>query len=114
VVKIRLMGERDAAAVRQVDALAFWAWAKEVKGERASMFRRTLTNILICREKDPEGCFVAEREGQVIGFIFSRTWGGVGWFGTFAILPEYQGQGIGKRLMAASHGQAIRRETESG
>jgi len=26
-----------------------------------------------------------------IGFIFSRTWGGVGWFGTFAVLPEYQG-----------------------
>jgi hypothetical protein len=38
----------------------------------------------------------------VVGFIFSRTWGGVGWFGTFAVLPQYQGRGIGKRLIAAS------------
>jgi GNAT superfamily N-acetyltransferase len=40
----------------------------------------------------------------VVGFLFSRTWGGVGWFGTLAVLPEYQGRGIGQRLVAASLG----------
>lgn len=66
------------------------------------MFRRTRNSILICREKDPKGCFVAEEGGRVVGSICSRTWGGVGWFGTFVVLPDYQGRGIGKRLIAAS------------
>jgi ribosomal protein S18 acetylase RimI-like enzyme len=60
------------------------------------------TNVLTLRENDPEGCFVAEEEGRVVGLVFSRTWGGVGWFGTFAVLLKYQGRGIGKRLIAAS------------
>ncbi len=102
MITIRLMREEDADAVREVDAIAFWAWEREVKGEEAQLYLRTRTNILVCREKDPEGCFVVEEGDRVIGFIFSRTWGGVGWFGTFAVMPEYQGYGIGKRLIAAS------------
>jgi hypothetical protein len=62
---------------------------------------RTRANVLTCLEKDPGGCFVAE-DGQVVGIIFSRTWGRVSWFGTFAVLPEYQGRGIGQWLIAAS------------
>lgn len=99
---IRLMREEDTDAVRQVDALAFGAWWRQLRGEPAELPRRTRTNVLALREKDPEGCFVAEEEGRVVGLIFSRTWGGVGWFGTFAVLPEYQGRGIGKRLIGAS------------
>lgn len=38
---------------------------------------------------------------EAVGFIFSRIWGKVGWFGTFSVLPEFQGQGIGQRLVAA-------------
>jgi ribosomal protein S18 acetylase RimI-like enzyme len=102
VVTIRLMHDEDADAVREVDAVAFWAWERQVRGEAAQLHRRTRTNVLACREKDPEGCFVAEADGHVVGFIFSRTWGGVGWFGTFAVLPKYQRRGIGQRLIAAS------------
>jgi GNAT superfamily N-acetyltransferase len=58
--------------------------------------------VLALREKDPDGCFVAEQGGRVVGLIFSRTWGSVGWFGTFAVLPELQGRGIGKELIEAS------------
>jgi len=47
---------------------------------------------------------VAEEDGRVVGFIFSRTWGSVGWFGTFAVLPAYQRRGTGKRLITASLG----------
>ena len=99
---IRRMFEEDADAVRQVDAVAFGAWWKQLKGESAQLSPRTRANVLALIRKDPEGCFVAEDGGRVVGDIFSRTWGRVGWFGTFAVLPEYQGRGIGKQLIAAS------------
>jgi len=99
---VRAMGEDDLDAVRRVEASTFGAWWKGLHGDAEALPVRTRTNVLACREKDPEGCFAAEEEGRVVGFIFSRTWGGVGWFGTFSVLPERQGQGIGKRLIAAS------------
>lgn len=102
MITIRRMREDDADAVREVDAVAFWTWKRQVRGEAAQLHRRTRTNVLACREKDPEGCFVADDGHRVVGFIFSRTWGGVGWFGTFAVLPERQGRGIGQQLIAAS------------
>jgi len=102
VVTIRLMREEDVHTIREVDAVAFWTWEKQLKGETAQLYRRTPTNVLVSREKDPEGCFVAEEGDHVVGFIFSRTWGSVGWFGTFAVLPEYQGRGIGQQLVTAS------------
>jgi len=98
------MREEDLEAVRQVEAAAFSAWWKGLRPGDEDLPLRTRTNLLSCRAKDPEGCFVAEAGGRVVGFIFSRTWGGVGWFGTFAVLPGQQGQGIGKRLIAASLG----------
>jgi ribosomal protein S18 acetylase RimI-like enzyme len=108
---IREMRAEDADAVRQVDAVAFGAWWKQLTGEIAALPQRTRTNVLACWEKDPEGCFVAEGGDRLVGFIFSRAWGGVGWFGTFAVLPECQGRGIGKQLIAASLGY-LRRDHE--
>ncbi len=99
---VREMREEDADAVRAVEASAFGAWWKQLKGESVEFHQRTQTIVRVNREKDPRGCFVAEEERRVVGFIFSRTWGSVGWFGTFSVLPEYQGRGIGKQLIAAS------------
>lgn len=98
----RNMRPDDADAVREVDAMAFYDWDRGVRGDRAVMYKRTPVNLLTCLEKDPQGCFVAEEGGRVVGFILSRTWGGVGWAGTFGVLPEYQGRGIGKRLLSLS------------
>ena len=96
------MAENDAEIVSSIDALAFGAWYKQLKGEKAKLPQRKHLHILALLGKEPEGCFIAEEEDRVVGFIFSRTWGTTGWFGTFAVLPEYQGNGIGKQLIAAS------------
>jgi ribosomal protein S18 acetylase RimI-like enzyme len=108
---IRRMEADDADAVRQVEAAAFGAWLRQARGREEALPPRTRTNVLVTREKDPDGCFVAEDEGRVVGFVFSRTWGSVGWFGTFGVLPERQGCGIGRRLIAASL-DYLRREPE--
>jgi ribosomal protein S18 acetylase RimI-like enzyme len=96
------MREDDADAVRILDADAFLDWERQVKGNKAQRYLRTRSNILVCREHDPEGCFVAEEDGRIVGFMFSRTWGGVAWFGTFAVHSQHQGRGVGKGLIAAS------------
>jgi ribosomal protein S18 acetylase RimI-like enzyme len=98
---IRPMQEADLDRVIEIDAVAFGAWEQQTHGGRQDMPPRTRTNVRSCLAKDPTGCFVAEVDGRPVGFIFVRTWGSVGWFGIFSVLPEWQGQGIGKRLIAA-------------
>jgi ribosomal protein S18 acetylase RimI-like enzyme len=102
MVAIRLMHKVDVDAVRQLEAAAFGAWWRQWGGGSGQRPRRTRTNVLASREKDPEGCFVAEADGNVVGSIFSRTWGAVGWFGNLVVLPAFQGRGLGKQLISAS------------
>jgi len=102
MVDIRMMQQSDLDDVRDVDSEAFFAWAKGTYGDPVTRFRRTRDNVRACLWRDPQGCFVATDDGRVVGFILSRTWGGVGWFGTFGVLPDQQRRGIGKRLIAAS------------
>ncbi|MEJ2736452.1 MAG: GNAT family N-acetyltransferase [Anaerolineae bacterium] len=101
---VRTMQEHDLERVIEIEAAAFGAWYKQTYGREGGIPPRTQTNVRSCLAKDPAGCFVAEEEDQVVGFVLSRTWGSVGWFGTFSVLPEWQGQGIGKQLVAASLG----------
>jgi len=100
-LEIRPMTEADSEAVRRLDQLAFDGWMQR-RGCAEPMPRRTQANVLSNRARDPEGCFVAEVEGRPIGYVFSRTWGRVGWFGTLGIHPQFQGQGIGRALVHAS------------
>jgi ribosomal protein S18 acetylase RimI-like enzyme len=104
-ITIRNMQEGDVDAVRQIEAAAFGAWWRGLMGPDAQVLgQRTRVNVLSRLARDPNGCFVAEEDSSVVGFIFSCTWGGVGWFGTFSVLPAHQGRGIGRQLIEASLG----------
>ena len=48
--------------------------------------------------------FVAEVDGKVVGYVSTRLYPGilVGHIANVAVSPEYQGQGIGKKLLAAA------------
>jgi predicted N-acetyltransferase YhbS len=87
--KIRTMHEDDLGRVIEVEAAAFGAWYRQTYGGESGIPGRTRTNVRSCLVKDPAGCFVAKEDGRVVGFILSRTWGSVGWFGTFSVLPEW-------------------------
>jgi ribosomal protein S18 acetylase RimI-like enzyme len=52
-------------------------------------------------ERNPEGCFVAEADGQVVGFITTQVrpeWG-LGRIPNLGVDPRYHGRGTGKALL---------------
>lgn len=53
-------------------------------------------------DENPEGCFVAEADGQVAGFVTTQVdpTTGVGHIPNVAVAPGLQGRGIGKRLLS--------------
>ena len=60
---------------------------------------------------DPEGCWVAEVDGEVVGGAISRVRELMWILASFAVKPEHQGQGIGEQLLAAAlhHGRGCLR-----
>ncbi|WP_082748846.1 GNAT family N-acetyltransferase [Nocardioides jensenii] len=60
---------------------------------------------------DPEGCWVAEAEGEIVGCAVSRVRELMWILASFAVAPGLQGQGIGEQLLAAAlhHGRGCLR-----
>ena len=50
-------------------------------------------------QKEPMGCLVAEKDGEIIGAAYSHLWGTLGWIGPFEVLPEHQNMGVGSLLL---------------
>ncbi|MEO5666396.1 MAG: GNAT family N-acetyltransferase [Nocardioides sp.] len=73
-------------------------------GKWINRTRHTLTT-------DPEGCWVAEIDGEVVGGAISRARELMWILASFAVRPECQGQGIGEQLLAAAmhHGRGCLR-----
>src|SRR5262245_57283621 len=47
----------------------------------------------------PDGCFVAEHEGEVVGTVIAFVFGNVAWIGLMLVDQKHRGLGIGKALM---------------
>ena len=60
---------------------------------------------------DPGGCWVAEVDGEMVGFATSLTRELMWILATYAVRPGLQGQGIGRELLAAAlhHGRGCLR-----
>ena len=54
-------------------------------------------------EEGPKGCFVAELDDEPVGAAYGHVWGSVGWVGPVEVLPQHQGNRIGRALMEACH-----------
>lgn len=52
-----------------------------------------------CLEYEPRGCFIAEKDGEPAGHIFSISYGKLGWVGLLIVRKGLRGQGIGAQLM---------------
>jgi predicted N-acetyltransferase YhbS len=48
---------------------------------------------------EPEGCFVAEQNGEPIGTVTITTYGKLAWVGCLIVLEDHCGKGVGSELM---------------
>jgi ribosomal protein S18 acetylase RimI-like enzyme len=98
---LRLMTETDLPAVAEIEAGVFTDWYRIYRREPEPLAERTLEELRYASSLDPGGNYVAVAEdGALVGFILSRTWGSVGWFGTFGVPTQFHGLGIGSELVA--------------
>ena len=97
--RIRLMTPDDADAVRMLDVQSFLPYVRKT-GRGSDLPPRTRECILACQALNPQGCFVAEDGGEIVGYVFTRMLGTVGWIGVFGVHPERQRGGVGARLLA--------------
>lgn len=102
MVSIRPMRGEDLPRVNAILAQAFSQEAAQ-RGMNRQEFPLCRPELLrMYLSAWPSGCFVAtESSGAVVGFVFSRLWGSVGWFGPLAVMPAEEDRGHGKRLVTA-------------
>jgi GNAT superfamily N-acetyltransferase len=73
----------------------------ELQPRSASASQQWIERVRFFLTVDPEGCWVATRGNEIIGFAISQNRGSCWFLATYGVLPGHQGMGIGKRLMDA-------------
>jgi ribosomal protein S18 acetylase RimI-like enzyme len=97
---LRCMKDSDFPAVAEIEAGVFTDWYRVYRHEPEPLAERTPEQMRYATSLDPEGNHVAvAADGSLVGFLFSRTWGSVGWFGTFGVPTQFHGLGIGSALV---------------
>jgi mycothiol synthase len=94
-VTIRTFGPDDVDAVVQVNGRAFASHPEQGTMDRADFEQRAGNDWF-----DPEGLFVAERDGTVVGFHWTKVEGEVGEVYVVGVDPSEQGSGLGTALTA--------------
>lgn len=85
-MKIRVMTEADLAPADELRQAAGW-------NQRPDEWRRLLGF-------EPQGCFVALEDGQVIGTVTTTTYGKeMAWIGMMLVHPDQRRRGLGTELM---------------
>lgn len=94
-ITLRTYSPADADAVIAVNARAFAHHPEQGAMDRPDFDRRTSSAWF-----DPEGLFIAERGGQVVGFHWTKIEDGIGEVYVVGIDPDAQGGGLGTALTA--------------
>ncbi len=116
---IRPMRPEDVPVVERLSAESFYeldvrtfppSWPAPVlrPPERADNWNARTAHLL---DTDPGGCWVAEHDSGVVGFVVSFRRELMWCLATYAVRPTLQGQGIGRPLLEAalSHSQGCLR-----
>jgi putative acetyltransferase len=96
-VNVRLQREEDRTAAIEVESAAFESDAE-------------VAIVVAVRDEDGSFALVAEEDGRLVGHVqLSRAWVGstaILALGPIGVLPERQGQGIGRALIEGAIGEA--------
>ena len=104
-VTIRTFEPDDVDAIVRVNGLAFASHPEQGAMDRDDFDRRASSDWF-----DPAGLFVAERDGDVVGFHWTKVEHGVGEVYVVGVDPSEQGSGLGTALTA----RGLRHLHESG
>ncbi|MBX3165884.1 MAG: GNAT family N-acetyltransferase [Candidatus Eremiobacteraeota bacterium] len=95
-VVIRPVSEHDAEGIARLDQLLTQVWRIEHWEER----------IAFAMRRDPEGSLVAEKDGRIVGYLFSDVRGSeygfadkTGWLEALGVDPDLQKSSLGRSLM---------------
>ena len=102
---MRTYVDEDLDAIVEVNARAFAAHPEQGSMDRGDFERRAASDWF-----DPAGLFVAEKDGRVVGFHWTKVEDDVGEVYVVGIDPDAQGGGLGKALTA----RGLRHLYESG
>ena len=86
-ISIRNLVAADIESADRVNQAAF-----EMPESRAAEIGRYI-------EIQPDGWFVAEQDGVLLGMVGAVDYGNFAYIGMMAVLPEAQGRGVGRLLM---------------
>ena len=104
-VTVRSFEPDDVDAIVRVNGRAFASHPEQGAMDRADFDRRAGSDWF-----DPAGLFVAERNGDVVGFHWTKVEDGVGEVYVVGVDPSEQGSGLGTALTATG----LRHLHESG
>jgi len=85
MLEIRTMFSKDFGFARHLTETVGWNYS-------VSDFERLLYY-------EPEGCFVAEHDGEPVGIVTTTTYGKLAWMGSLIVLEHHRGRGVGSELM---------------
>jgi mycothiol synthase len=94
-VAIRAFEPDDVDAIVRVNGRAFESHPEQGAMDRADFDHRASSDWF-----DPAGLFVAERDGDVVGFHWTKVEDGVGEVYVVGVDPSEQGSGLGTALTA--------------
>ncbi len=102
----------DAETVRRIARAAFEdsaGRAPEPPGGPRAVQQLARTRHLA--RTDPEGCWIAEHDGEAVGAVLSLRREGVWILAQFVVVPGVRGEGVGRLLLerAAAHGRGCLR-----
>ena len=100
-VTVRQMTPADMDPLRWVIYRAYYQLLLDLYGaDSAGQYEvRSLDFMALYLRRDAAGSFVAQTEdGGIAGGLFCFVWGEVGWFGSLAVAPEFQGRAAGQAL----------------
>jgi mycothiol synthase len=104
-VTLRSFQPDDVDAIVRVNGRAFASHPEQGAMDRADFERRASSDWF-----DPEGLFIAERGGEIVGFHWTKADDGVGEVYVVGVDPSEQGSGLGTALTA----RGIRHLWETG